>query len=147
MRRKLVGSLAAVAASAALVMGSATVASATHAIEVGDTGTLVARGAAVLVPVEVTCPVSTVPQPPFPFPGSGLSVTVNQRSGNRIAQGFGSANVACTGTEQTVQVQVTAQQAPFKNGTALVTATMTVCEDFFINCHTVSDTEEIRIRH
>ena len=150
MRRVLVGSFAS-AAIAALVIGSATVASATHTVELGDRANLVTKGVAVLVPVEVTClaapfPPPPVPIPPFPpFPGSSVSVSMSQRSGNRIAQGFGTASVVCNGTPQTVNVQVMAQQAPFKSGTALATAAMSVCD--ISGCHTSSDTEEIRIRH
>jgi hypothetical protein len=111
----------------------------------GDTATLVAKGAGLVVPVEITCLPSPVPPPGFPpFPGSSVGVSATQRSGNRIAQGFGSATVVCDGTPQVVQVQLTGQQAPFKNGTALATASMFACDT--IGCHTASDTEEIQVR-
>ncbi len=144
MRRLLIGPLAASAAMAALLVGSATAASATHTVEV-DNGTVLAKGAAVIVPVTVTCLPGTTPFPPFPgSPSVGVSLT--QRSGNRIAQGFGSASVVCDGTPQTVNVQLTASQAPFKNGTALATASMTQCDPMTFQCHTESDTEEIQLR-
>ena len=38
-----------------------------------------------------------------------------------------------------------ANQAPFKRGTALVTASMTVC-DGFVPCHTATNTEEVTFR-
>ena len=143
MRRLLIGPLAASAAIAVLLIGSATAASATHTVELGDTGTLLAKGAGVIVPVTVVCQPGTSPFPPFPFPGGpGVSVTATQRSGNRIAQGSGGAQVVCDGTPQTVNVQLTANQAPFKHGTALVTATMMTCDAFFV-CHTATDTEEV----
>ncbi len=144
MRRLLIGPLAASAAIATLLVGSATAASATHTVEVGDTGTLIAKGAAVIVPVTVTCDPSTAP--PFPFPGPGgssVTVSVTQRSGNRIAQGYGGTAVTCDGTPQTVNVRLTANQAPFKPGTALATATMFQCDAS--GCHQASDTEEIRL--
>lgn len=146
MRRILVGPLAAAAAIASLVVGSATVASASHAVELGDTATVLTKGVAVMVPVDVTCLGGPFPPPPFPFPpfGNSVSVSVNQRSGNRIAQGFGASSVVCDGMPHTVLVQVTASQAPFKSGTALATATLTVCD--VSGCHTASDTEEIRLR-
>jgi hypothetical protein len=145
MRRILVGPLVTSAAIASIVIGSATVASAQHTVELGDTGTVIAKGAGAVVPVEVTCLPSEIPPFPFPpFPGSGVSVQLTQRSGNRIAQGFGSANVVCDGTPQTVYVQVTAQQAPFKNGQALATATMYHCD--VSGCHPASDSEEIELR-
>jgi hypothetical protein len=70
---------------------------------------------------------------------------VTQRSGNRNAQGYGSAPLMCTGAPQTVNVQLTAAQAPFKHGTALATATVFVCDS--TGCHSASDTEEIRIKN
>jgi hypothetical protein len=146
MRRLVIGPLAASAATAALLIGSATVASASHTVEVGDTGTLVAKGAAVVVPVTVTCQPGTTPFPPFPFPGGpSVSVTLTQRTGNRIAQGFGGAPVVCDGTPQTVNVQLTASQAPFKHGPAAVTASLTQCDPLTFQCHTASDSEEITL--
>jgi hypothetical protein len=147
VRRKLIGPIVASAAMASMLIGSATVASATHVVEMGDTATLLTKGAGLLVPVEVTCDPNQLPPfpfPPFPSPSSSVSVQVTQRSGNRIAQGFGSAPVMCTGTPQTVNVQLTAEQAPFKHGTALATATVFVCDS--TGCHSASDTEEIQIR-
>ena len=86
--------------------------------------------------------------PPFPYPpfpgGSSVYVSATQRSGNRIAQGSGSAPVTCNGMEQTVNVQLTAFQAPFKHGVALVTASFTQCD--YTGCHTATDTEEVTFR-
>ncbi|MDQ3897424.1 MAG: hypothetical protein M3326_09325 [Actinomycetota bacterium] len=147
MRRLLIGPLAAAAASAALLVGSTSVASATHTVDVAATGTLVAKGAAVIVPVTVTCDPSTMPPFPFPIPGPGssVSVSVTQRSGNRIVQGYGGAPVTCDGTAQTVDVLVTASGAPFKHGPAVVTVTMFEC-DVFAGCHPATDTAEITLR-
>ena len=143
MRRLLCGSLAASAAIAALVLGSATAASAAHTVEVEDTGTLLAKGAGVIVPVTVTCAPSTSP---FPFPGAGtVTVTLTQRAGNRVAQASGTATAVCTGAPQTVDVLLTAGDVAFKHGTALVTASMLDCQDF-MTCHFVTDTEEITLR-
>lgn len=146
MRRYFVRPFAASAAIATMLIGSATVASATHAVEIGNSATLQSKGAALSVAVEVTCdPVVTDPFP-FPIPpvGASVSVQVSQRSGNRIAQGFGSANVVCDSTPHTVQVQVLAQQAPFKNGTALAMAFVTSCDA--TGCHSATDSEEISVR-
>ena len=149
MRRFLIGPIVASAAIASMLIGSATVASASHVVELGDTATLLSKGAGLVVPVEVTCdpnqlpPFPFPPFPPFPSPSPSVSVQVTQRSGNGIAQGFGSAPVMCTGTPQTVNVQLSAQQAPFKHGTALATATVFMCDS--TGCHSASDTEEIRI--
>lgn len=149
MRRILIRPIAASAAIASMLIGSATVASASHVVEVGDTATLLSKGAGLVVPVVVTCDPNQLPPfpfPPFPpIPGSSpsVSVQVTQRSGNRIAQGFGSTTVTCTGAPQTVNVQLAASQAPFKHGTALATATVFLCDS--TGCHSASDTEEIRI--
>lgn len=146
MRRFLIGPIVASAAITSMLIGSATVASATHMVELGDTATLLSKGAGLVVQVEVTCDPNQLPPfpfPPFPSPNPSVSVQVTQRSGNRIAQGFGSEPVTCTGTPQTVNVQLAAYQSPFKHGTALATATVFMCDS--TGCHSASDTEEIRI--
>lgn len=146
MRRISIGPIVASAAIASMLIGSATVASATHVVELGDTAALLSKGAGLVVPVEVTCDPNQLPPfpfPPFPSPSPSVSVQVTQRSGNRIAQGFGGGPATCTGTPQTVNVQLTAQQAPFKQGTALATATVLMC--YSTGCHSASDTEDIRI--
>jgi hypothetical protein len=104
-------------------------------VEVGDEATLVARGAAVLVPVEVRCPAG----------GTGfLSVRVTQRAGSRIASGSGSTNdFVCTGATQIVEVLVHAEGQAFKRGPAVAEASLFACGPFF--CQPVSDTENIEI--
>ncbi len=74
-----------------------------------------------------------------------VTVSLTQRSGNRIADATGTAAVVCTGTPQTVDVLLTAGDVPFKHGTALATASMLDCSDF-MTCHWLSDTEEITLR-
>ena len=104
-------------------------------VEVGDEATLVARGAGVLVPIEVRCPAG----------GTGfLSVRVTQRAGSRIASGSGStSDFVCTGATQTVEVLVHAQGQAFKRGPAVAEASLFVCSEFF--CEQVTDTENIEI--
>ncbi len=104
-------------------------------VEVGDEATLVARGAAVSVPVEVQCP-----------PGSRgyLRVSVTQRAGSRIASGSAfTSDFVCTGATQTVHVVVPAQGQAFKKGPAFAEAFLSVCADYF--CQSVTDTETIEI--
>lgn len=105
-------------------------------VEVGDEATLVARGAAVRVPVEVTCPAGST---------GFVSASVTQRAGSRIASGFGSTSFVCTGGSQTVDVTVNAQGAgqAFKKGSAVAEATVSVCDFFF--CASASDSENIQI--
>ena len=104
-------------------------------VEVQDEATLVARGAAVLVPVEVICPAGS---------RGFLSVRVTQRAGSRIASGSSStSDFVCTGATQVVEVLVHAQGQAFKRGPAVAEASLFVCFDFF--CQSVSDTENIEI--
>ncbi|MCA1672626.1 MAG: hypothetical protein LC799_10630 [Actinobacteria bacterium] len=117
-----------------MLIGSPTAASATHTVALGGSGTLVAKGAGVVVPVTVTC---------APSQFNSVDVQLSQRSGNGIVQGYGSANVVCDGTPHTVDVLVSAQGAPFKQGAALARASMFVCD--FSGCHQASDSGEIRI--
>lgn len=107
----------------------------TVAVEVTDQATLVARGAAVLVPVEVVCPAGS-----FAY----LSTTVNQRAGSRIATGAAStSDFACTGATQIVNVLVYAQGQAFKQGTAVADAYLSVYNGYF--GQTVTDNEIIQI--
>ncbi len=128
--------LATTAAIGMMLVGPASVASAESGVDLGSTATLVAKGAAVLVPVNVTCGDTMFPATSFTM------VTVKERSSNRIVQGNSSANVTCDGMPQTVEVLVMAQDAPFKPGTALATASVFSCGP---GCG--PDTAEIRIRH
>jgi hypothetical protein len=105
-------------------------------VEVQDEATLVARGAAVLVPVEVICPAGSTFR--------SLSVQVTQRAGSRIASGFGgTSDFACTGTTQVVEVLVPAQDQAFKRGQAVAEASLFVCNEF--GCQSVTDTENIEV--
>ena len=132
--------LAGAAAMAAVLAGPAAIANASGAMNLGDTGQLVAKGAAVLVPIEVTC--GQASSPPM---SSSVIVAVHQRTGNHITEGSGSARLVCDGTAQTVEALVTAEDTPFKPGTALVTANTFICD--FFGCETMSDTAEMRFRN
>jgi hypothetical protein len=113
-------------------------------VDIG-TGRLVARGAAVNVPVTYTCgPGDLV----FGF----LEVQLTQRTQQgRLAQGFGfTRDIVCDGTPHTVIVRVTPDAffggVAFKSGVALATATLVVrLEGFTTEVESVS--EEIRLRH
>lgn len=108
---------------------------AVFSVEVGDEATLVARGAAVLVPVEIRCPAGST---------GFLSVRVTQRAGSRIASGSGStSDFVCTGATQTVEVLVPAQGQAFKKGPAVAEASLFVCGPFF--CEQATDIENIEI--
>jgi len=105
-------------------------------VEVGDEAALVARGAAVSVPIELRCPAGST---------GFLNVQLTQRAGSRIASGFGgTSDFVCTGATQTVDVLVTAQGQAFKKGGAVAQASLSVCPDF-TSCVFVSDTENIQI--
>jgi hypothetical protein len=103
-------------------------------VEIGDTATLAARGAAALVEVTVTCPAGE---------DAFLSVGLSQRRGSRAATGFGGLEFTCTGEPQTLTVPVLANNATFKQGVAFATAELFVCGRFF--CGSVSDAEEITL--
>ena len=108
---------------------------AVFSVEVGDEATLVARGAAVLVPVEIRCPAGST---------GFLSVRVTQRVGSRIASGSGStSDFVCTGATQTVEVLVPAQGQAFKKGPAVAEASLFACGPFF--CGPANDIENIEI--
>jgi hypothetical protein len=105
-------------------------------VQVQSPAQLVARGAAVDVPLEVTCNAS----------GSvDVFVTVTQKAGSGVAEGFGSASVGCTGSGQQITVRVRASGGKtFKQGTAVATAEVFGCNR--VTCGSETDSEVIDIR-
>jgi hypothetical protein len=104
-------------------------------IQVQSPATLLARGAALSVPVEVTCNSGQ----------ASVDVSVTQRVGSEIAHGSGFTNVGCTGQRQQILVTVTAAQGKaFRKGTATATGTIFGCAETF--CGSEHDTATIEIR-
>jgi hypothetical protein len=104
-------------------------------VQVESPARLLARGAAIQVPLEVTCS------------GTGsvdLYVTVSQRSGSGVAEGSTFESVPCSGSGEqvTVTVQATGGKV-FKKGTAVVTAEVFGCGTRV--CGSETDTEVIEI--
>lgn len=105
-------------------------------VQVKSPATLVARGAAVQVPLEVTCNATGT---------AFVQVTVTQKSGSGVAQGSGSTQVGCTGSGEqvTVLVQATGGKA-FKQGTAVATAEIFGCNATTCGSETDSATIDIK---
>jgi hypothetical protein len=108
-------------------------------VQVESPASLVARGAAVDVPLEVTCNAA---------PGtSSVFVTVTQKAGSGVAQGSGSTSVGCTGSGQQITVRVRASGAKtFKQGTAVADADIFGCTQNFSVCGSETDSEVITIQ-
>jgi hypothetical protein len=105
-------------------------------VQVESPARLLARGAAIEVPLEVTCN-ATGPVEVF--------VRVSQRSGSGVAEGFGFESVGCTGSGEQVTVVVQASGGKtFRKGTAVVTAEVFGCNEAI--CGTETDTEVIEIQ-
>ena len=107
-------------------------------IQVESPASLVARGAAVDVPLEVTCNA----------PRADVNVTVTQKSGSGVAQGFGFTSVGCTGSGQRITVRVRAGSfgKTFKTGTAVADAEISGCSQNFSVCGSETDSEVITIQ-
>jgi hypothetical protein len=108
-------------------------------VQVESPARLVARGAAVDVPLEVTCNAA---------PGTAsVRVTVSQKSGSGVAQGTAFENVGCTGSGQQVTVRVQASGGKtFKQGTAVASAEVFGCTANFSTCGSETDSEVIAIQ-
>jgi hypothetical protein len=106
-------------------------------VQVESPGRLVAGGAAVDVPLEVTCNASG-PVDVF--------VTVTQRVGRGVAAGFGFASFGCTGSGQDVTVRVRADSAgkAFIRGRAVADAEVFGCRPNI--CGSETDSEELPLR-
>ena len=77
--------------------------------------------------------------------GTMWTISVSQRSGSGVAEGFGFESVACSGSGEQVTVTVQAQGGKvFKKGTAVVTAEVFGCNEAV--CGTETDTEVIGIQ-
>jgi hypothetical protein len=104
----------------------------TWQVIVGTAATLEAKGVAVSVPVEVTCPAGAF--------SPRLDLTVIQRSGSGTVSGSRSTELSCTGAPQQLTVAVIAQDSSklFKKGSAFADASVSGCD--FITCG-VRDTD------
>jgi hypothetical protein len=90
--------------------------------ELGQTATLVARGAVIEVPVIYSCSPDTA----FGF----LDIVVTERvQGNRIAQGEGvTATLTCDGAQHTALITVRSGNFAFHQGTGFVQGSFQVCD-------------------
>jgi hypothetical protein len=123
--------------TAILSIPTLAIAQPTGTVEIEDTASLLANGAAVLVSVDVACDPTTT--------FKSLSVQLTQRAGNRILQGFNSTDAfVCDGTSQTVEVAVSAPNRPFRKGEAVAQATLFACDEFFCG-NVAADTEEVEV--
>jgi len=104
-------------------------------VRVQSPATLLARGAAVDVPIEITC-TSTE---------AFVDVSVTQRAGSEIARGFGFETVGCTGQRQRILVTVKAESGKaFRKATAFAEANIFGCTERF--CGSEQDSATIQIR-
>jgi uncharacterized protein (DUF58 family) len=105
-------------------------------VQVEEPARLVARGAAVDVPLEVTCNASGSVQ---------VFVTVTQRVGKGVAAGSGFASFGCTGGGQDVTVRVTASPTgkTFSRGQAVVEAEVFGCRPGVCGSETDSEVVEL----
>lgn len=122
------------------VLAPPAVAQPTISATFGETATLVARGAAIDVPVTYSC------SPDTAFADIGVQVT-QRVGGNRLAQGFGStSNLICDGTEHTTLIRVTASgENAFRRGVALAVGFFTACTADFV-CTSIRFEDTIQIR-
>jgi hypothetical protein len=105
-------------------------------VQVQSPAQMVARGAAVDVPLEVTCNASGTVD---------VFVSVTQKAGSGVAEGFGFTSVGCTGSGQQITVRVRASGGKtFKQGTAVATAEVFGCNR--VTCGSETDSEVIEIR-
>jgi uncharacterized protein (DUF58 family) len=105
-------------------------------VQVESPARMVSRGAAVDVTLEVTCNATS---------DAFVQVSVTQRSGSGVAQGFGFEDVGCTGSGEqiTVRAQAFGGKA-FKQGTAVASAEIFGCNN--VTCGSETDSEVIEIR-
>lgn len=105
-------------------------------VQVESPARLVARGAAVDVPLEVTCSGTR---------SADVFVSVSQKAGSGVAEGFGFTSAGCTGSGQQITVRVQASGGKtFKQGTAVASAEIFGCGRSV--CGSETDSEVIAIQ-
>jgi hypothetical protein len=107
--------------------------------ELGQTATLVAKGAAIQVPVTYSCSSDTAFGDIFLF-------ATERVGGNRTASGSGSTfDVTCDGAQHTALITVTSDNGiAFHQGTALVQGAFNACDQDGL-CLTVSLSGTVRV--
>jgi hypothetical protein len=145
LRRKYLSAALAVGAATAMIVPlQAAVAQSSPPdpyfnFSVGPQAKILTRGAALRVPISVTC-----------FPETfnyGINIFVTQRvSGGRIASGSGYVNgpLNCDGFPHVVDTTLIANQNAFKVGTALSTADAYACTP--LQCNSFQEQKEITIK-
>ena len=105
-------------------------------IEVQSPAYVIAKGAGVNVPVEVTC---------NPGVAAEYYVRLTQNVNGKIASGYGYGSTRCTGSHQTVLVTVVAAQGKaFTKGKALASAETFACLGRV--CGTETDSRTVTLR-
>lgn len=96
----------------------------TATLRIGREATLVAKGAAIRVPIRYSCSSDAI--------SAQLSVQVFERvGGNRLAQGSGfTEDLVCDGRVHTAVVTTTATGNAFRRGDAVAQAQLLVCNEF-----------------
>ncbi len=120
----------------ALCLAAAAPASAAASLSIGDTSQLLARGAAISVPVDASCDAGDF---------GSLFLTVRQvRRGSLINQGDGGIPITCDGTTHTYTVSVSGSNA-FRTGSAAVFTSLVECTPPEGNCTNAFDSAEIKV--
>jgi hypothetical protein len=105
-------------------------------VSVQSPGHLVARGAAVSVPVIVTCNSQ----------GASVQLQLTEKVGKKVATGTNYVQVGCTGGHETVLITVPASAGPaFAKGSAFATANIFGCTSNFI-CGSETASATIKIK-
>lgn len=132
-------SSASLAFAAVIVPAAAAHAAVSGSVDIGDSATLLARGAGVSVPVTLTCTSD------LPLAYGYVSIDITQRQGQSFAQGSNSVQVStCDGAPQTYTVVITGNR-PFKTGEVIAASTLQICDAEY-TCTYATNSEVIRIQ-
>jgi hypothetical protein len=105
-------------------------------VSVQSPANLVARGAAVSVPVIVTCNSQ----------GASVQLQLAEKVGKKVATGSNYVQVGCTGGHETVLITISANSGPaFAKGSAYATANIFGCTSNFV-CGQETASATIRIK-
>ncbi|MFG1840174.1 hypothetical protein ACGFH8_17185 [Micromonospora sp. NPDC049175] len=120
-------------ATAPLRAGAAVDGAPLTAVVLGGSGKIDASGAAVVVPVNLTCSQPTQVD---------LTVKVAQAIGDTMRTGTTTRKVPCEATTQKVRIAVTATERPFAPGVAFGVVTGNSCSDL---CNSLTDEHRLEL--
>ena len=120
----------------ALATASPSLAASATSAQLLPNGTINAKGAAVTISVTYTCASGQE--------WNNIWAEVTEKVGNQVAHAYVYGGLTCDGATHTADLTGSAQDVPFKVGTAFVQGTVSACDDN--GCASMAFSGDVRLR-